>query len=208
MTTYSGFVHLNGNLLSSVDVETTGKTPGYHEIIQIGIQPLDSDLKPLEDVSPFVANIKPEHVDRADPKATSVHKIDLEHLCLHAPDKWMVADWLDDWWNKLGLPFRKTLAPLAQNWQFEAGFLKAWLGVESFHQFFHPFARDTMLMSILINDLHYRRGLELPFISTKLKYLCRYFGIENTNPHNALADARAEAEVYKAQLEMLNAMML
>ena len=27
---YSGLVHINGNLLASVDLETTGRRPGYH----------------------------------------------------------------------------------------------------------------------------------------------------------------------------------
>ena len=38
--------HLNGNLLCSVDTETTGLRAGYHELIQLGVVPLDGDLKP------------------------------------------------------------------------------------------------------------------------------------------------------------------
>lgn len=197
-----GFVHLNGNLLASVDVETTGREPGYHEIIQIGIQPLDSDCEPLVGVSPFYHTIKPEHPERAEPKATAVHKLDIDYLVLHSPDKWKVADWLDEWWGNLDLPHRKTLVPLAQNWQYEAGFLKAWLGMESFNQFFWWAARDTMLTAIYLNDVYYRRGLALPFPSVGLEALCTKFGVINENHHDALADARAEAQVYKHLLEM------
>ena len=42
---YSGLVHLNGNLMAAVDLETTGTQPGYHEIIQIAVVPLDSEFQ-------------------------------------------------------------------------------------------------------------------------------------------------------------------
>ena len=50
---YSALPHLNGNLLASVDVETTGRRAGWHEIVQIGIRPLNADIRPLEGVTPF-----------------------------------------------------------------------------------------------------------------------------------------------------------
>ncbi len=198
----SGYVHLNGNVLAAVDVETTGRQPGWHEIIQIAIQPLDSKCEPLEGVSPFYHTIKPEHPERAEAKATAVHKLDIDHLVLHSADKWQVADWLDEWWGNLGLPHRRTIVPLAQNWQYEAGFLKAWLGMESFDHFFYWAARYTMLIAIYLNDCAYMRGRPIPFPFVGLPALCKHFGIINENPHDALADARAEAIVYRHLLEM------
>lgn len=197
-----GFVHLGGHLLAAVDVETTGLMPGHNEIVQIAIQPLDSRCEPLKDVSPFYHHIKPEYPERANLKSSVVHKLDLDWLCIHAPDKWQVADWLDTWWTNLGLPLKRTLVPLAQNWQFEAGFLKAWLGLESFNQFFYWAARDTMLTAIYLNDRAYSKCQPLPFPNVGLDALCTKFGILNENPHDALADARAEAAVYKRLLEM------
>jgi DNA polymerase III epsilon subunit-like protein len=186
-----GWVHLNGNILAAVDIETTGLDPFWHEIIQIGIQP----------VSPFYFEMKPEHPERADKKATAVHQLDIEDLCIHAPDKWQVADWLEEWWSNLGLPHRKTLIPVVHNWKHEAGFLTAWLGVEAFNQFFYWAARDTMLTAIYLNDVAYNRGRPIPFTLVGLESLCNKFGIINENPHDALADARAEARVCKELLE-------
>ena len=54
----------------------------------------------------------------------------MEDLILHAPSSGKVQDLLVEWWEKLDLPLGKTLVPLAHNWAFEAGFLRAWLGVE------------------------------------------------------------------------------
>lgn len=199
---YPGMVHLNGNMLAAVDVETTGREAGLHEIIQIAVVPLDHHLQPMADVRPFYQNIKPDYPERSQKEAQTIHGIDLQELALTAPDKWQVAEWFDEWWQKLKLPFRKTLVPLAQNWQFEAGFLKAWLGVDSFNQFFHPYARDTMLTAIHYNDKAVVHGLPPVFKLVGLPFLCKYFGVVNTNPHDALSDAVAEAAVYKKLLEM------
>ena len=61
---YPGLVHLNGCLMAAVDLETTGTRPGYHEIIQIAVVPLDSDFRPLADVRPFYTLVKPEYPER------------------------------------------------------------------------------------------------------------------------------------------------
>lgn len=197
----SQLLHLNGNMLAAIDIETTGKDSATHEIIQIGIQPLNANYEPIPGVSVFDHVIKPEYPLRADPKATQVHRLDVDYLHRHAPDKWQVADWLDEWITNLKLPYRKSIAPLAQNWSFESGFLKAWLGFESYNQFFHWDIRDVMRVARGLDDRVYRRGKTNPFPSISLGGLCKKFGIVNECPHNALADARAEAAVYKALME-------
>jgi len=201
-TQHSGFVHINGNIICAVDVETTGREPGYHEIIQIGILPLDSDLRPNEKIRPFYTTISPEHPERAERSASAVHNLDLIYLQKHAPDKWKVADLLDDWFQNLDLPFRKSMIPLAHNYAFEAGFLKAWLGMKSFSHFWHPHPRDSMLFALSLNDRAAMRGVEVYFPYVSLTRLCKCFKVRNENPHDALSDARAEAEVYRKLLNM------
>lgn len=201
-TQHSGFVHLNGNIMCAVDVETTGREPGYHEIIQIGVLPLDSNLRVVENIHPFYTTIKPEYPKRAERTASNVHGLDLAHLQKHAPDKWKVADLFDGWFQKLDLPFRKSIVPLAHNWQFEAGFLKAWLGMESFNHFFHCHPRDSMLLALSLNDRAAMRGVDIYFPYVGLSRLCRHFKVRNENAHDALSDARAEAEVYRSLLNM------
>lgn len=87
----------------------------------------------------------------------------MEDLILHAPDSGKVADLLVEWWERLDLPFNKTLIPLAHNWAFEAGFLRAWLGMELMQKLFHGHARDAMLYALALNDKAAFMGLPAPF---------------------------------------------
>ena len=172
MTTPYPSLTLQGNLMVAIDVETTGRLAGHHEIVQIAAQPLNTQLEPLEGVLPFYMNIQ----------------------------KWKVADLFDEWFQRLDLPHRKSLIPLAHNWAFEAGFLKHWLGLESFSQFFHPHPRDTMLLALSIQDRAVFRGENLPFKSFGLGALCKWFDIPLDDHHDALADALAVARLYKGLL--------
>jgi DNA polymerase III epsilon subunit-like protein len=200
--TYSGLVHLNGDLLASIDLETTGLQAGYHEPIQIAIVPLNSDIRPLEGVRPFYTTIRPEHPERHEARAGYVHGIKMEDLILHAPTSGRVQDLLVEWWERLELPLGKTLVPLAHNWAFESGFLRAWLGVDLTQTLFLGHARDAMLYALALNDKAAFMGLPVPFNKVGLGSLCRHFKIHNPAPHDALCDALAEAECYRAMLTM------
>lgn len=198
MRTYNGLVHVNGNLLASIDFETTGARAGYHEIIQLAVVPLNADMRPCCDLRPFYHNIAPEHPERAEHDATRVHGLDLADLMMNAPSSQKVADLLVDWFENLDLPQAKRLVPVAHNWAFESSFGKAWLGDDLFNHIFHWHARDGMLLALSLNDRAAFAGESAPFSMVGLKSLCKKFGIVNENPHDALSDALAEAEVYRA----------
>lgn len=195
---YSGLAHLNGNVLASLDIETTGRRPGFHDICQIAILPLDSDIRPLAGVRPFYTNIRPQYPERVEMGAMNVHGINLEQLLLHAPDCERVQDRLIEWFDRLGLPAGKCLVPLSQNWAFECKFLTTWLGPDLMDRIFHSHARDPMLLAIALNDMAAFSADELPFNRVGLGSLCNVLGVTNERPHDALADAAAAAEVYRA----------
>lgn len=200
MRTYSSMPHLNGNLLCAVDLETTGVDSRLHEPVQIAVVPLDSDFRPLDGVTPFYTNMKPQHPERADRSAEGVHGLNLEDLLLYAPDRDKVADMFCEWVEKLDLPFEKCLVPLAHNWQFEYGFLTQWLGAKLRSKIFHGHYRDSMELALTINDRAFMQGQKQPFNSVGLKKLCDHFGIVNLNPHDAYSDSVAGAQVYRALL--------
>ncbi len=190
---------LNGHLLAAIDFETTGTVPGWHEIVQAAIMPLDDDLQATG--RPFCWYVQPEHPERADPAAQCIHRIPPEDLEL-APSAGRAADLLVEWISSLNLGPGQKLVPLAHNWVFEHGFLTAWLGEEQRDAIFHYHARDAQNFAVTLNDAAAMRGLERPFPSVSLTNLCKQFGIVNAKPHDALADAQAEADLYRAMLKL------
>jgi len=197
---YDGMTHLSGNVLAAIDFETTGRRPGYHEIVQIAILPLDHHLKPHPDVPTFYMNIRPEHSERCEPGAFAVHGIDIDLLMTHAPSQDRVVDLLCEWFNKLDLPQNRVIIPLAHNWPFESAFIKGWLGIELTDQMFHSHARDSMLLAASLNDRAFFIGEKAPFSRLGLVPLCKQMGIPYENAHDALADCQAAAELYKRLL--------
>jgi DNA polymerase III epsilon subunit-like protein len=107
---------------------------------------------------------------------------------------------LYEWFETLKLPQTGRLIPLAHNYPFENGFLKAWIGTAELDRVFHYLPRDAQTYALALNDAAALAGKEIPFKSVGLKELCKQFDIVNTKPHDALADSIAEAKVYKALL--------
>jgi DNA polymerase III epsilon subunit-like protein len=193
-------VHLNGNILACVDVETTGLRAGYHDIHQIAVLPLDTDIKPLKGVLPFALDIKIRHPDRIEKKAIQITRAEFVRRQQHAVDYFTAADLFDDWFVRLDLPIYKKLMPMAQNWPFDKGFLVDWLGNESFEQFFHPHFRDTMPVAAFHSDLMSFREQPYLFQKFALRYLCNALEVTNHKAHDALQDTIATAECYRRML--------
>jgi DNA polymerase III epsilon subunit-like protein len=189
--------HLYGNILASIDVETTGTLPRTHEMVQLAVVLLDSTLRP--NGLAFSAYIRPEHTERLDPKAFEINGLTLEMLA-DAPSACRAIDLFDEWFSTLPLPTGGKLVPLSHNWTFEYGFLTAWLGDAGRDHYFHYHARDAMILALSIKDQLALRGQEAPFESVALTNLCKVYGVVNTMPHDALADALAEAELYRRML--------
>lgn len=194
---YSGMVHLNGNLIAAIDYETLGRRAGYHDIVQMAVVPLDSDMRPLKSIRPFYTPIKPLHPERIERQAMVVHGLNIDDLMMHAPERDRVQDLLVEWFERLDLPFGKKLVPLAHNWAFEKGFTEHWLGVELMESLFYGTARDSMLVAGFINDQEATMGRPAPFNMLGLKSMALKLGVVNEKPHDAYHDAITEAEVYR-----------
>lgn len=195
----SALLNLNNNMMVAVDVETTGLLAGYHEIVQIAVVPLNSELQPCEDHRPFYISIRPDHPERQK-GAAGVHGLKMDELLSMSVSQEKAADLFDEWFVNLELPYKKRLAPLAHNWAFERGFLSHWLGLETFDAIFHPYARDTWVLATIINDAAAWHGRECPFTRIKLGAMCERFGFNVLNAHDALSDALATAKLYREML--------
>lgn len=192
-------INMGGDLLCAVDTETTGLIPGYHEIIQVAVVPLNSEFQQHPDIKEFYINIAPDYPER-ESGAKGVHGITMEELVNTGVSQIDAADMFDEWYTKLDLPFGRRIIPLAHNWAFERGFLLHWLGLQTFTDIWSGHPRDTMIFAAHLNDLADWHGHPIPFERLKLSYLCEKFGVKLLNAHDALADCLATAALYRNML--------
>ncbi len=191
--------HMNHNLLCAVDVETTGFDPKRHEIIQICVLPLDSNIQPLKEYMPFYIDLKPNRVENIDPEAIEINKSRLAKLILAGLDQDCAVDLFYNWFQKLNLGQKKKIVPLAHNWPFDRSFIINWLGHTMFDECFHFHYRDTMANTLYCNDRADFNNEKCPYPKHGLKYLATTLGVdyEEHKLHDAMADCIVTAEVYR-----------
>jgi len=199
--------HWNGNQLCAIDTETTGLDAAYHEIWQIAILPLDSDIKPRKDVLPFFIEMRPEHPERVSEGALKLNRDGLLTACGRGHDPEKAKDMLQTWIAKLGLPvtkggYPKRIIPLGQNYAFDIGFIKKWLGISMYDEFFDYHYCDTMIAANYLNDRAAWHAEKVPFSKINLTYLASTLKIPHDRAHDALADCQITAAVYRSQLTM------
>lgn len=170
--------------LAFVDIEMTGLNVTKHEIIEIGCVVTDYKLKVKEE---FEIKIKPEQIENANKTSLKINHYNAK-------------DWENAYELKEALKiFSKKVKDcimVGQNVAFDSGFLE------------YNFARNN-----LVNTMHYHRIDTISIAWTRfhndrnfehfsLREMCKYFDIENKNPHSALSDARATYELYKKLMSL------
>lgn len=165
--------------LAFLDIETTGLIVGQNEIIEIGCVVTDRELNIL---NKFDLKIKPENIENADKVALKINHYNEE-------------DWAD------ALDLKTAMQKLAkqvdgcilvgQNVAFDSGFIEHAFNKTGVKNTLHYHKLDTISMAWV----KLREKKEVTHFS--LRDLCKYFGIENENPHSGLGDAMATYELYK-----------
>ena len=170
--------------LAFVDIETTGLNVTKHEIIEIGCVITDYKLKVKEE---FEIKIKPERIENANKTSLKINHYNTKD--------WENASELKDTLKIFSKKVEDCIM-VGQNVAFDSGFLE------------YNFARNN-----LVNTMHYHRLDTISIAWTKfhndenfehfsLREMCKYFDIENKNPHSALSDARATYELYKKLMNL------
>lgn len=203
---HSSMLHLNGNLLAAIDVETTGFIAGYHDLIQVAVLALGANLEPLKTVTPFYLNLTPKRPENIDRQAMQINRLDFTEIVKNSIDPDVAADMFDEWFERLDLGMagskHKKIMPLWSNGGFDKGFLVDWLGKEHYEHYFHFHERDTQSLALSINDRYDFHVEPVPFPKVGLGYLASCFNIVNEKAHDALADCVTTARVYKEIITM------
>jgi len=198
-----GLENLNGNVLCAIDTETTGLKAGFHDVIEVAIVPLDTNLDIMQEVPPFHMILQPKRPERITAEAMKVNGFSLDQLMIEGMDPWRAADLFDSWFQRLKLAPGKKISPLGKNWPFDKGFIEDWVGPETFNQCFHYHYRDVGPVALFMNDrAEFQTPGKFPFPKTSLQYVATTLGIETDRAHRALEDAVVTAKVYKKMMTM------
>lgn len=166
-----------------IDLETTGVDPEKHEIIEIAWILVDGQS--FEVLSEFVAKVKPEHPETANPKALEITG--------YSEEEWGNAGLLKEALGKI-----IQLAPqgmlVGWNIYFDWSFLEKGFKKFNFVSQFDYHMIDVMV--IAYSKLHSKPEIR----ELGLKKIATYFGIE-FQEHHALEDIRATYQIFKKLMQ-------
>ncbi len=170
--------------LAFIDIECTGLDVLKHEIIEIGCVIITPKLKVIEK---FELKIKPEHIENANPTALKINH--------YKKENWKHALALEDA-MKIFSKKVKDCIMVGQNVSFDSNFLEYAFAKLKLKNSIHYHKLDTI--SIAWAKLHKKKSIT----HFSLREMCKYFDIENKNPHSALSDAYATYELYKKLMKL------
>lgn len=184
-----------------LDTETTGLDPVNFDLIQIAAVALRGDFSPDKDIPPFYMMVRPSKY-RPDEKylaeiepAMKVNRLNLDKVMSQGFEPLKAAELFEEWWNLTG---KEPLEPLCQNYPFDSGFMKAWLGPISYSHFFSRYYRDTYVASRFLCDVAEYNNCANPFPNgLSLTKLANQLKVEVVRAHDAFSDCITTAEVYK-----------
>lgn len=178
-------------LLAFVDVETTGLTPGYHEMIDIGIVMTDLSGEELGDL---FLRIQPDNPERIEEGARAVNAFDVDRWrALEALPAEAAIDRIVRFHD--GIAGDRNVLMVAFNSHFDAAFLDQLFRSRerSWRELYHYFILDLPSMAWS----HGIRGLTGSSLSETLGVADEPHVAEE---HTGITGAKLNARVYRALL--------
>lgn len=199
---YSTLWNWNGHLLCAVDLKTTGNIPGFDDVLEVGILPLDSEIRFAKGLLPFAPILQPKRPENYFHTLSFEKRVRISECKLNGLEAYTAADLLDEWFKNLGLAERKTIIPLSYNWPQKRAFMVDWLGEKNFAGIFDYRYRDILGTTAFLNDRsEFQLEQQIPYPKLDLSYLCSQSKIERAAKNDALADCVAIAEVYRLAIK-------
>lgn len=165
----------------SVDIETAGPIPGEYSLLSIGAcSAFDPD-------NGFAIEVKPIS-DNFDPKALEVTGLSMEDLKIRGLEPKMAMRSFSDWLSGLTGP-DDTIVFVGFNAPFDWSFINYY-----FHRFVgeNPFGFTALDIKAL-----YMGAARCSWRDTRSSKIAEHIKPTLSGTHNALADARYQAEIFR-----------
>jgi hypothetical protein len=202
--------HVGQNLQCVFELTTTGPYPGYHDILELRVLPVDVDFRPSKVFFPMCLKMLPRRTDNIITGNSKHHKgltIPLlkEHLDI-AHDPEIAADLFHAWYKSLKLEMFARIYPLAFNWVKTSAFLNDWLGfhdgVPILHDYIDPVKyRDIVSQVHFLQDVAWFNLTELggvAYENTAVKsHLMNNFETGKTDRSNVYYDCIDTANLFR-----------
>lgn len=197
---------LNDNLLCGVAIRTTGKQPGYHDLVRVYVVPLDHDMTMSKSVILFQAQLKPTrykfYIKSPDPGNVMVCKKPLREYIVEGLELEQSRQLFKRWYDTLQLRFNKRIIPLVYDWPETQPWLKDWLGIE-YDEYFSDEYRDVKALAKMINDRYWYHGQHMPFPKYPLRPLAAYANVEYPKKiSNGATDIQCLIGIYRYLMQM------
>ncbi|OGZ07705.1 MAG: hypothetical protein A2942_04225 [Candidatus Lloydbacteria bacterium RIFCSPLOWO2_01_FULL_50_20] len=191
--------------LAFVDIESTGLDPFRHEIIEIGIVLVEqkNDLfglpaamgtaqagkQSLELISEHEIQLKPIHIETADPKALLITR--------YKERNWSKAVGQKEGFEAAAALLEGTIF-IAQNVAFDWAFLQ-----KAGNEYGVNFEKQVHYHKLDLASMTFGKFYHDPKLTKfSLREMAGYFEVTNQDAHTALADARATFEICKKVLAL------
>lgn len=174
---------MSKEIFISVDVEAAGPIPGEYSMLSIGACDVDN----LE--RSFYAELKPIN-DNADPAALAISRLSLDTLKVKGKDPATAMSQFNNWINQIA--GERIPVFVGFNASFDWAFVN-W--------YFHKFLGDNPFGIGGLDIKAYYMGLSgCTWAETRSSKLPEVFKQSISSTHNAMDDARAQAEIFRNML--------
>ena len=169
----------------SVDVETAGPNPANYSLLSLGACTV------FDPIETFYVELRPVH-EAVVPEALQVSGLSMDKLQEHGIPPQQAMGQFADWAEKVSLQGSRAVfvafnAPF--DWMFVNDYFHRYLGR-------NPFGHSALDMKAFFMGLR-----KVAWSETGFENATKYYKISHPLTHNALQDARDQAELFRKMLE-------
>lgn len=195
--------HLNNNVICAVDIETTGNLPGFDDLVEISVIPLQG-FNPDKSIMPFNIWMQPKRPENLK----DIKRKFVKERSAQACDPYTAVTMFEHWYEKLQLKHNKRIIPLSFAWPEKMGFLMDWFdsseeGEPYYYDYFDSLIyRDLLVLANYWNDVAHCRSIHYPFTKQRLHFMAQKMGVAWPRPSTTLSRCFTMIQIYNKLLQL------